>query len=108
MSCPVCEDHGLPGGCLGCGEDSECGASWPEWTAPTVPVAAVEAERRHLIGLEDVARVWPASPVDGWLPERRERAFAALLWAIRETRERIEAWETDRSVEATTPRGEAA
>ena len=104
----MCEDHGLPGGCLGCGEDSECGASWPEWTAPTVAVAAVEAERRHLIGLEDVARVWPTGPVDGWLPERRERAFAALLWAIRETRERIEAWETDRSVEATTPRGEAA
>ena len=104
----MCEDHGRPGGCLGCGEDSEYGASWPEWTAPTVAVAAVEAERRHLIGLEDVARVWPASPVDGWLPERRERAFAALLWAISETRERIEAWETDRAVEATTPRGEAA
>ena len=104
----MCEDHGLPGGCLGCGGDSEYGASWPEWTAPTVAVAAVEAERRHLIGLEDVARVWPASPVDGWLPERRERAFAALLWAISETRERIEAWETDRAVEATTPRGEAA
>ena len=85
--------------------DTECGKPAADF-ASVIP--AVEAERRHLIGLEDVARVWPASPVDGWLPERRERAFAALLWAIRETRERIEAWETDRSVEATTPRGEAA
>ena len=108
MSCPVCEDHGLPGGCLGCGEDSEHGASWMEWTSPTVSVAAVEAERLHLLGLEDVAREWPAGNTAGWPPDRSDRALAALLWAIRETRERIDAWETDRSVEATTPRGEAA